>query len=248
MENAMTEQIPQESNEQDRHVKGVVEALLFVNEKPVTLDQIKRVLGAMNAAEIKQVIQSLSAEYEQRQSGIKIVEIAGGYQMLSSPAYVSYIHDFYKTKHKEKLSKPALETLAIVAYKQPVTRTEVELIRGVNSDGVIAHLLTKELIKPVGRKDVPGRPFLYGTTRQFLEYFGLKSLEDLPTLEEFPNLTAPAQEGSEGENIPDPTIAEQAISQEEGQAEAVAEAQMSADALAGETPQQPQENNAEQSA
>lgn len=244
----MTEQIPQESNEQDRHVKGVVEALLFVNEKPVTLDQIKRVLGAMNAAEIKQVIQSLSAEYEQRQSGIKIVEIAGGYQMLSSPAYVSYIHDFYKTKHKEKLSKPALETLAIVAYKQPVTRTEVELIRGVNSDGVIAHLLTKELIKPVGRKDVPGRPFLYGTTRQFLEYFGLKSLEDLPTLEEFPNLTAPAQEGSEGENIPDPTIAEQAISQEEGQAEAVAEAQMSADALAGETPQQPQENNAEQSA
>ena len=206
----MTEQIPQENNEQDRHVKGVVEALLFVNEKPVTIDQIKHVLGAMNAAEIKQVIQGLSEEYEQRQSGTKIVEIAGGYQMLSSPAYVSYIRDFYKTKHKEKLSKPALETLAIVAYKQPVTRTEVELIRGVNSDGVIAHLLTKELIKPVGRKDVPGRPFLYGTTRQFLEYFGLKSLEDLPTLEEFPNLTAPAQEDNgDGQTAVEPTVEEQ---------------------------------------
>lgn len=248
----MTEQIPQESNGQDRHIKGVVEALLFVNEKPVTLDQIKRVLGAMNAAEIKQVLQSLSEEYEERQSGMKIVEIAGGYQMLSSPAYVSYIRDFYKTKHKEKLSKPALETLAIVAYKQPVTRTEVELIRGVNSDGVIAHLLTKELVKPVGRKDVPGRPFLYGTTRQFLEYFGLKSLEDLPALEEFPNLTAPAQEDNgDGQTAVEPAAEEQtalppigSLREEEGQSEAVAEAQVAADALAGEAPQQPQENNA----
>ena len=245
----MTEQIPQESNEQDRHVKGVVEALLFVNEKPVTFEQIQRVLGAMNAAEIKQVIQSLSEEFEQRQSGIKIVEIAGGYQMLSNPAYVSYIRDFYKTKHKEKLSKPALETLAIVAYKQPVTRTEVELIRGVNSDGVIAHLLTKELVKPVGRKDVPGRPFLYGTTRQFLEYFGLKSLEDLPTLEEFPNLTAPSREDNGDGQTALPPIGSlrpkaPCGEEEEGQAEAVAQAQVAADALAGEAPQQPQENNA----
>ena len=180
-------------DEHNRHRKGVVEALLFVNEKPVTLDQIEKVLETLTTAEIQQIIQNLSAEYKQRQSGMKIVEIAGGYQMLSNPHYAGCIRDFYKTKHKEKLSKPALETLAIVAYKQPVTRTDVELIRGVNSDGVIAHLLTKELIKPVGRKDVPGRPFLYGTTRQFLEYFGLKSLEDLPTLEEFPNLLAPGE-------------------------------------------------------
>lgn len=241
----MTEQIPQENNGQDRHVKGVVEALLFVNEKPVTLEQIKRVLGAMDAAAIKQAIQSLSDEFEQRQSGIKIVEIAGGYQMLSSPAYASYIRDFYKTKHKEKLSKPALETLAIVAYKQPVTRTDVELIRGVNSDGVIAHLLTKELVKPVGRKDVPGRPFLYGTTRQFLEYFGLKSLEDLPALEEFPNLAAPAQEDNgDGQTAVEPAAQEQTALPEEGQAEAVAQAQVAADALAGEAPQQSQESNA----
>ena len=165
------------------------------------------------------------------------------------------------------MSKPALETLAIIAYKQPVTRTDVELIRGVNSDGVIAHLLTKELVKPVGRKDVPGRPFLYGTTRQFLEYFGLKSLEDLPSLAEFPSLTAPAQEDNgDGQTAVEPTAEEQNVAQpigslrpkaplqrvpegtcgeeEEGQAEAVAQAQVAADALAGEAPQQPQENNA----
>ena len=255
----MTEQIPQESNEQDRHVKGVIEALLFVNEKPVTLEQIKRVLETLNVGEIKQNIQGLSAEYEQRQSGMKIVEIAGGYQMLSNPGYVSYIHDFYKTRHKEKLSKPALETLAIIAYKQPVTRTEVELIRGVNSDGVIAHLLTKELVKPVGRKDVPGRPFLYGTTRQFLEYFGLKSLEDLPALEEFPNLMAPVQEDNgDGGTAAAPAAEEQTVppptgslrpkapcgEEEEGQAEAVAQAQVAADALTAQTPGQFNENNA----
>ncbi len=245
MEKMMTEQIPQGMDVQDRHRKGVVEVLLFVNEKPVTLEQIKRILETLSVAEIRQTIQNLSAEYEQRQSGMKIVEIAGGYQMLSNPDYAGYIRDFYKTKHKEKLSKPALETLAIVAYKQPVTRTEVELIRGVNSDGVIAHLLTKELVKPVGRKDVPGRPFLYGTTRQFLEYFGLKSLEDLPTLEEFPNLMAPAREDNgDGQAPVGPAAEEQTAPQEEGQAEAVAEAQVAADALTAEISGQSDENNA----
>ncbi|MBI5150163.1 MAG: SMC-Scp complex subunit ScpB [Candidatus Omnitrophica bacterium] len=234
----MTDQTLNEiDSEQSRHVKGVVEALLFVNEKPVTLDQIKRVLGTPGVAEIKNIIQALSEEYKQRQSGIRIVEIAGGYQMLSSPGYASYIRDFYKTKHKEKLSKPALETLAIVAYKQPVTRTDVELIRGVNSDGVIAHLLSKELIKPVGRKDVPGRPFLYGTTKQFMEYFGLKSLDDLPKLEEFPTLT-PAAEMETGESIPAPVEEQRSAGQQDE----------SAAASAGQQLQEVEENNAQQSA
>ena len=175
------------------YIKGVIEALLFVNEKPVTLEQMKKVLGTVNIAEIKKTIQLLKEEYEQRNSGVTIVEIAGGYQMLSNPQYASYIRNFYTTKHKEKLSKPALESIAIVAYKQPVTRSDIELIRGVNSDGVITHLLEKELIKVVGRKDIPGRPYLYGTTRQFLEYFGLKSLENLPKLEEFPTLQPPQE-------------------------------------------------------
>jgi segregation and condensation protein B len=189
----MSEQISNQVDEHLNYAKGAIEALLFVNEKPVTLEQFKGVLETVNAAEIKGIVHLLQNEYEQRQSGMKIVEIAGGYQMLSNPRYADYIRSFYKTKHKEKLSKPALETLAIVAYKQPVTRVDVELVRGVNSDGVISHLLTKELVKAVGRKDIPGRPFLYGTTKQFLEYFGLKSLDDLPRLEEFPSLLPPEE-------------------------------------------------------
>ena len=165
------------------HVKGVIEALLFVNEKPVVFQQIKEILDGVSADEIKAAVADLQQDYENRKSGIAIVEIAEGYQMLSNSAYASYIRSFYKTRHKEKLSKPALETLAIIAYKQPVTRNDIELIRGVNSDGVMVHLLSKELIKAVGRKDVAGRPYLYGTTKLFLEYFGLKSLTDMPRLE-----------------------------------------------------------------
>jgi segregation and condensation protein B len=176
-----------------QHVKGIIESLLFVNEKTVTLEQMKKVLETVSAHDVKRAIAELQNEYEARKCGMLIVEIAGGYQMLSNPVYASYLKDFYKTKHKEKLSKPALESLAIIAYKQPVTRTEIELIRGVNSDGVVAHLLGKELIKVVGRKEVPGQPYLFGTTKQFLEYFGLKSLDDLPTLEEFPTLQPAAE-------------------------------------------------------
>lgn len=172
------------------HIKGVLEALLFINERPITLEQIKKVLETVSGTEIKSAIKMLASEYAEKKSGIVIREIAGGYQMFSNPGYATYVKSFYKTKHKEKLSKPALESLAIIAYKQPVTRADIELIRGVNSDGVVAHLFNKELIKIVGRKDVPGRPYLYGTTKQFLEYFGLKSMDTLPKLEEFPSLMA----------------------------------------------------------
>jgi len=175
-------------DEQLQHIKGAIESLLFVNEKVVTMEQIKKVLETIGAPEIKKAIKTLQSEHEESKSGIIIDEIAGGYQMLSNPSYAEYVRKFYKTKHKEKLSKPALETTAIVAYKQPVTRADIEIIRGVNSDGVVNHLLNKELIKVIGRKDVPGKPFLYGTTKQFMEYFGLRSLSDLPKLEEFPKL------------------------------------------------------------
>ena len=172
----------------DVYIKNIVETLLFVNEKPVTIEQFKRVIDTANASEIKLALQELIKDYDERDGGMVVVELAGGYQMRTNPHYASYVKDFYKTKHKEKLSKPALETLAIIAYKQPVTRADIELIRGVNSDGVVVHLINKELLKVVGRKDVPGRPFMYGTTKQFLEYFGLKSLDNLPKLEEFPSL------------------------------------------------------------
>src|SRR5262245_50502184 len=179
MDQSIEQQQPNELQEIN-HVRGVIEAILFVNEKPVTLEQIKKVIDTVSVADIKKVLQEMQAEFEKRRNGMTIVEIAGGYQMLSNPLFANYVRDFYKTKHKEKLSKPALETLAIIAYKQPVSRADIETIRGVNSDGVVVHLIEKELIKIVGRKDVPGKPYLYGTTKQFLEYFGLKSLDDLP--------------------------------------------------------------------
>jgi len=176
------------------HMKSIVEALLLISDKPLMLDQIKEVLEGVSTQEIRDIILVLKKEYEDRGSGIVILEIAGGYQMFTSPQYAMYIRKFYQTKHKERLSKPSLETLAIIAYKQPVCRQDIEVIRGVNSDGVIDHLLDKNLIKIVGRKEVPGRPYLYGTTKEFLEYFGLRALADLPKLEDFASL----EPGSEG--------------------------------------------------
>ena len=152
------------------YIKGAIEALLFIGEKTVLLEQIQEALETVPAGEIKALIQELKQDYETQDRGITIIEIAGGYQMLTNPHYASYVRNFFKTKVKEKLSRPALETLAIVAYKQPVSRGDIELIRGVNSDGVVVHLLDKALIKIVGRKDIPGRPYLYGTTKEFLVF------------------------------------------------------------------------------
>jgi segregation and condensation protein B len=175
-------------DEETQKYKSAIEALLFVSEKPVLLEQLKEVFPELGPSQIIDLIKELQAEYFDRRSGMVVVEIAGGFQMLSNSDAAVYIREFYKTKTKEKLSRPALESLAIIAYKQPVGRAEVEIIRGVNSDSTIAHLLNKGLIKITGRKEVPGRPFLYGTTKEFLEYFGLKSLEDMPKMEEFTQL------------------------------------------------------------
>jgi segregation and condensation protein B len=174
------------------HYKSGLEALLFVSDKPVVIDQFKAVFSELKPSEITDLVKKLQDEYVERNAGMVIVEIAGGWQMLSNSHAAGYIREFYKTRTKEKLSRPALESLAIIAYKQPVGRAEVEVIRGVNSDGTIAHLLNKGLIEIVGRKEVPGRPFLYGTTKAFLEYFGLKSLEGLPKIEELANLNLEA--------------------------------------------------------
>ncbi len=179
---------------QSDHLKGAVEALLFVSEKPVMIEQIKDAIAGSGAVEIKAVLQQLKVDYDHSPRGMSVVEIAGGWQMLSSPGFAEYIREFYKTRHKEKLSRAGLEVLAIIAYKQPVSRTDVEVIRGVNSDGTVMHLLNKGLIKIAGRKEVPGRPYVYATTALFLEYFGLRSLEDLPKLEDFPALMARTNE------------------------------------------------------
>ncbi|MDD5292617.1 MAG: SMC-Scp complex subunit ScpB [Candidatus Omnitrophica bacterium] len=166
-------------------LKGAIESLIFISEGPSTIVDIQNILEGLDSETIRAAIEELKNEYEKRNSGIKIMEVAGGYQMVTSPNYVNFVKKFYKIKHAEKLTLPALETLSIIAYKQPVTKLEIELIRGVNVDGVLKNLLEKGLVRIVGRKEVIGRPFVYGTTRSFLEYFGLNSLEELPAIENF---------------------------------------------------------------
>lgn len=166
-------------------IKGAIESIIFISEGSIPATEIQNVLEGLDLETIKNIVDELKSEYDQRNSGIRIVEVAGGYQMVTSPNYAQFIKKFYKLKHSEKLTMPSLETLSIIAYKQPVTKVEIEAIRGVNVDGVIKNLLEKILIRIVGRKEVLGRPFVYGTTRSFLEYFGLNSLNELPDIEEF---------------------------------------------------------------
>lgn len=169
----------------DNNAKTVIEALLFASEKPLMLEQIKDVLDNLTTDGIHQCIEELKDEYEKANRGIRVVEIAGGFQMITPPIFASFLRRLYKGRRVERLSQPALETLAIIAYKQPVTRLEIESIRSVNVDGMIRTFLEKGIVRIAGRKKAPGRPNVYGTTRQFLEHFGLKSLEELPKIEGF---------------------------------------------------------------
>ncbi len=163
--------------------KSLIEAMLFVSGEPVTLASLKGVLD-IPEADLKQGVEELIAEYRERDRGLLILEIAQGFQMVTNPLYAKILRKFTNTATSNKLSMPALETLAIVAYKQPLIKPEIEQIRGVNSDGVIKSLLDKRLIRIVGQKEAPGKPLLYGTTKEFLQYFGLKDLTELPTLKE----------------------------------------------------------------
>jgi len=171
-------------------VKGVIETLLFINEGPLSLDQIKTAFDeTLDEKYILQCIEALKKEYNETARGLRIVEVAGGYQLVTAAEYSPFLKKFYKQKYTERLRPAALETLAIIAYRQPVTRSDAEAIRGVSVDGVIKNLMDKGLIRIVGRKkNAPGRPFLYGTTKIFLERFGLNSLNDLPKIEEFGSL------------------------------------------------------------
>jgi len=168
------------------HAKRIIEALLFATESPVTPERLRETLGESAGSAVEELVRELKADYAQSQRSLTIVEVAGGYQMATDPAYAPWIKKFYGKVRQEKLSRPALETLAIVAYKQPVTTPEIEAIRGVDVSGVLQSLLEKGLVKILGRKDAPGRPMLYGTTKEFLQYFGLNSLSDLPKTEELP--------------------------------------------------------------
>src|SRR5208283_637244 len=175
---------------QNQQLKSAIESLLFIAGNPVSLDRLKVIFEETSGGQIMEQMNVLMQDYETRESGIMLVEVAGGYQLATRPENAIWIRKFRSVKVTSKLSRPALETLAIVAYKQPITRAEVEAIRGVNIGGIVRNLMERRLVKIVGKKDVPGKPMLYGTTQEFLQYFGLKDLSSLPTLKEFQELEA----------------------------------------------------------
>ena len=168
-------------------IKNIIESLLFVADEPLSIDRFKNIIGQAETKEIRQALEELGADYEARQGGFYLNQVAGGYQIRTRSEYMEWIKRLLQPKPL-RLSKAALETLAIIAYKQPVIRSDVEHIRGVDCGGVLRVLLERKFIRVPGRKEIPGRPLIYATTKRFLEVFDLKNLKDLPTpkeIEEF---------------------------------------------------------------
>lgn len=168
---------------ESRELEKILEAFLFVSSTPVQPAQIKALFGADEKA-VEGAFEALKAKYAGENTALRVIKVAEGYRLSTSPEVASYVKKFFKDQ-RPKLSRASLETLSVVAYKQPVTRSEVESIRGVNVEGPLGTLLERGLIRIAGRKEAPGRPILYGTTRLFLEHFGLNTLKDLPLLNEF---------------------------------------------------------------
>jgi segregation and condensation protein B len=176
----------------------MLEALLFVSENPQTPTRIAQFLGKSVRRDLPNLVQALNESYADEGRSFRIREVAEGYQFYLMPTYTRAVEKFLKRQVERRLSQAALETLAVIAYKQPVTKADIEHVRGVNSDGVIGSLLERKLTAIVGRSSKVGRALLYGTTKQFLEYFGLKSLEELPRLDE---LALPGEDPNQLEQV-----------------------------------------------
>ena len=210
-------------------IKPVIEALLFVAEDPLTARKMADVLKDVDTKTVRQAVDELREEYDASGRGFEIQEVAGGYQVFSRQDHAAFIAQLRHSSRRSKLSQAALETLAIVAYKQPVTRADIEAIRGVGADALVRTLTEKELVKVVGRAEVIGRPLLYGTTRHFLQHFGLKSLNELPKAE---GLKPPSDKGEEKGEVRAEDLGmagpAQPPAQDDGAADAVAPADESA--------------------
>ena len=215
------------------NLKEVIEALIFASDTPLALEKIRMILPDVEKTEIKEAAEKLLAEYNERQGGIYLQEVAGGFQFRTRPEIAAWIKKLKSTK-PHPLSPAALETLAIIAYKQPIVKSEIETIRGVDVGAPLKGLLDKKLVRIVGRKDVPGKPIIYGTTKKFLEVFNLKDLMDLPNLRELKELNQQQELAErqtaeqpimepykvEGDNVEDETI-DQEIEKELAELEAM---------------------------
>lgn len=179
-----------------KEIRSVVESLLFVADGPLTIQKLSEVLEGVDKKDIRSTLDELQTELENGRRGIRLVEVAGGYQLRTAKVNADWVKKFLGGR-PARMGRATLETLAIIAYRQPITRAEIEAIRGVDVDGVIATLLERSLIRAVARKDVPGRPFLYGTTPEFLQLFNLKDLSQLPTLKEMEEMSLPDLPGEE---------------------------------------------------
>lgn len=184
--------------------KAVIESLIFASENPLSIDRIREVFGDVARKEIQRLVSEMVEEYQKFSRGFTIIEVAGGFQFRTRPEYGDWIRKMKKAR-PPGFSPAAMESLAIIAYRQPVVRMDIEKIRGVDCGGVLRTLLERKLIKIIGKKDVPGKPLVYGTTPKFLETFGLKELSSLPTLKDIESLgsTPPtellaAMEGASG--------------------------------------------------
>jgi len=171
-------------------LKSILESLFFASEGPLTPAQLGEILAGVERKEIVSAVEELSAEYDAAGRGFRLTEVAGGYQLRTARENAEWVKKLYREK-PARMTRATLETLAIIAYRQPITRAEIEAVRGVDVDGVVATLLERRLIRIVARKDIPGRPFLYGTTPEFLELFNLKDLGHLPTLKEMEEMASP---------------------------------------------------------
>jgi segregation and condensation protein B len=175
-------------------IKSILESLLFVADGPQSVQRLAEVLDQVDRQTIQSVLTEWQDDIEAQGRGVRLVEVAGGYQLRTPKANADWVKKFLGGR-PARMGKATLETLAIVAYRQPITKAEIEAIRGVDVDGVITTLLERSLIRAVARKDVPGRPFLYGTTLEFLQLFNLRDLCELPTLKEMDEISLPEISG-----------------------------------------------------
>lgn len=215
-------------------VSQIVEGVLFASDAPLKAEEIARADEALDEDRVEEAIQELRTLYDESERAFQVVELGEGYQLLTRPEFAPYLERFDTVPRPSRLSGPALETLAIIAYRQPMGRIEIEYIRGVGAAGVIRTLQDRDLVEVVGRAEGLGRPLLYGTTRRFLEHFGFASLDDLPRPEELPVVLrdrAPLEdllenadggeeeEGGEGENQESDKVSEEAGAEGEEPAE-----------------------------
>ncbi len=180
----------------------IVEGLLFASEVPLEAERIREVLDLASVADVHVLVAILKERYERDEHGLEVTEVGGGYRMVTRPALAPWLVRLARTRTRVRLSRAALEALAIVAYRQPVSRPEIDGVRGVNSEGVLDNLLERRLVRIAGRKDAPGRPYLFETTREFLVAFGLRDLDDLPKVEDelvLPQIAPAETEAGDGQ-------------------------------------------------